>query len=352
MSKTFKNYFGSVEHSISKRLLRSVLSIYFILTLIVTAVHIAIEYYSAKESVQNVLSASEKTFHDILAADMWNYNHDQLAITAGSMMRLPFVRGVEVIVPEDDLPMFSRGITMENKDSSEGLFWHEFDLRYSEYEVNHLIGNVRIYSDSSVVIDQIESGLYTLIINAIIKTFALVVLVMVVFNRLLTRPLGKLAKHAEAINIENPVYKPISVAENSKDELGLMQSALNRMMKKTAETIQKLDSVNKELEKRVIERTQALKETLAQLDQEHVALKNEVESRKKSEQALAKSLEQLQQTQTKLVASEKMASLGVLASGVAHEINSPISFVLQNVVVLWEYNDVLHTLIKDYKAYV
>ncbi|WP_459829159.1 PAS domain-containing sensor histidine kinase, partial [Hydrogenophilus islandicus] len=47
--------------------------------------------------------------------------------------------------------------------------------------------------------------------------------------------------------------------------------------------------------------------------------------------------EQLQRTQRQLVHSEKMASLGRLVAGVAHELNNPISFVLGNVYALKRY---------------
>lgn len=46
---------------------------------------------------------------------------------------------------------------------------------------------------------------------------------------------------------------------------------------------------------------------------------------------LSKTLEELKQTQSQLVEQEKMASLGQLTAGVAHEINNPINFVLANV---------------------
>ena len=45
----------------------------------------------------------------------------------------------------------------------------------------------------------------------------------------------------------------------------------------------------------------------------------------------------LKQAQSQLVQSEKMASLGLLAAGVAHEINNPIGFVMSNVDTLKEY---------------
>ena len=45
----------------------------------------------------------------------------------------------------------------------------------------------------------------------------------------------------------------------------------------------------------------------------------------------------LQQAQRKLIEQEKMASLGRLVAGVAHELNNPISFVYGNVHVLDRY---------------
>lgn len=52
---------------------------------------------------------------------------------------------------------------------------------------------------------------------------------------------------------------------------------------------------------------------------------------------LKKNFEELQLTQKKLIHSEKMASLGVIVSGVAHEINNPLSFVLSNIEMLNKY---------------
>ncbi|HLP25688.1 MAG TPA: PAS domain-containing protein, partial [Acidobacteriota bacterium] len=54
-------------------------------------------------------------------------------------------------------------------------------------------------------------------------------------------------------------------------------------------------------------------------------------------QALRRAHEELKHTQQQLLHSEKMASLGRLVAGVAHELNNPISFVLGNAVALRKY---------------
>jgi len=50
--------------------------------------------------------------------------------------------------------------------------------------------------------------------------------------------------------------------------------------------------------------------------------------------SLQKALVDLQEAQTKLVQSEKMASLGVLTAGIAHEINNPVNFVSSGIIGL------------------
>ncbi|MEP1870180.1 MAG: ATP-binding protein, partial [Paraglaciecola sp.] len=57
---------------------------------------------------------------------------------------------------------------------------------------------------------------------------------------------------------------------------------------------------------------------------------------------LQESLEKLEKARKQLIQSEKMASLGQLAAGVAHEINNPVAFIRSNMEVLQDY-------LKDYK---
>ncbi|MBD2594687.1 PAS domain S-box protein [Nostoc spongiaeforme FACHB-130] len=72
--------------------------------------------------------------------------------------------------------------------------------------------------------------------------------------------------------------------------------------------------------------------------------KSETKFRTKTQQ-LEEALRQLQQTQSQLIQSEKMSSLGQLVAGIAHEINNPVNFIYGNLKYANDYvQDLLHLI--------
>lgn len=83
----------------------------------------------------------------------------------------------------------------------------------------------------------------------------------------------------------------------------------------------------------------SLQEQLLQLNNELATLSRE--NARKS-RALEKALADLKNTQAMLVHREKMASLGQMTAGIAHEINNPIAFVFSNQATLQrDFEDLL-----------
>ncbi|MDR9893209.1 trifunctional serine/threonine-protein kinase/ATP-binding protein/sensor histidine kinase [Aetokthonos hydrillicola Thurmond2011] len=75
---------------------------------------------------------------------------------------------------------------------------------------------------------------------------------------------------------------------------------------------------------------------------------SEAREREKATQ-LEQSLQQLQQAQLQLVQNEKMATLGNLVAGVAHEINNPVGFIESNIEYAQEYIQDILTHLELYK---
>lgn len=97
----------------------------------------------------------------------------------------------------------------------------------------------------------------------------------------------------------------------------------------------KINIFRKEKEQSQAEALAALRENERIIREQNVMLENKVNERtielKQSNEGLNKALVDLKEAETQLVESEKMASLGQLTAGIAHEINNPINFVTSNV---------------------
>lgn len=66
---------------------------------------------------------------------------------------------------------------------------------------------------------------------------------------------------------------------------------------------------------------------------------------------LEQTLDELKHTQTQLIQTEKMSSLGQLVAGVAHEINNPVNFIFGNLAHASEYTTDLLELISLYQLH-
>lgn len=78
----------------------------------------------------------------------------------------------------------------------------------------------------------------------------------------------------------------------------------------------------------------------------------QLEQIKQSNAQLLEANSKLEQAQNQLLQSEKMASIGLLAAGVAHEINNPISYVNSNLGTLKKYMSDIFTMLTKYEKAV
>lgn len=130
------------------------------------------------------------------------------------------------------------------------------------------------------------------------------------------------ARHLGAA-VKDKNYQDISVKVRGKDELSELAEAFNQLVELLKEENThrervegELKELNSLLEVKVKQRTSLLNQKNFQLEEANKDLK---------------------EAQVQLLQAEKMASVGQLAAGVAHEINNPIGFVNSNMHTLSEY---------------
>ena len=112
-----------------------------------------------------------------------------------------------------------------------------------------------------------------------------------------------------------------SLSESQRDpRTAILLDALERLYGLLSSQNQALLEANHYLEQRIDERTQALKAANQKLEDE--------------QRELTQLLSKVDEAQQQLLQSEKMAAIGQLAAGVAHEINNPVGFVNSNLGTL------------------
>lgn len=146
----------------------------------------------------------------------------------------------------------------------------------------------------------------------------ILILIIVLISRSITSPLRTLTVATEAFAGGNFDIELPSIS--SHDEIGRLNSAFHSMQAKLTTTISDLQ-----------ETSLKLKESNDKLEDYSRSLENKVEIRtaelSSKNRELDTAFNHLKAAQTQLIQSEKMASLGQLTAGIAHEIKNPLNFV-------------------------
>jgi signal transduction histidine kinase len=167
---------------------------------------------------------------------------------------------------------------------------------------------------------QIQENTKQTIILTVLALFGAIILSLYT-SQWIIRPILRLKNAAQFLTSGNLEYQAVPSSVEELDQLG---QSFNQMAEQLNTSFQALEASNNDLEQRVTDRTEALTQTL----------------------------KTLQTTQTQLIQTEKMSSLGQMVAGVMHEINNPTTFIQGNLghcaQYLQSFSDLLQLYQKHY----
>lgn len=371
---------------ISKSLLTNVLSVYFVLTLVVTCVQVMGEYFDTKSQLVQELQNQQSTFSNSVARSLWEYNNPQIEAIAEGLINIPAIAGI-VIRDEGGDVIVKLGLT-ENVNTynlapdvedyvieeHNGLFGYYASIIFEFAGTSNRVGDVTLFSTRDIALERIRFSLYFIFGNAIIKSTFLIVLFTLAFSRMLNRPMEMLTQQIRNFRLDDLEHSRINLKSNRHAEFTMLEQAYNQLLdsledyqedlKRTQQQLLKanrqLDDQNAMLEQEVARKTSSLSQVLTdlerrknELEKRQEKLEREIRQRQIIEEDLREANQQLQSSvtaserlQDQLLEAEKLAALGRLVGGITHDVATPLGIGITAASVLGEKLEAMRTALE------
>lgn len=213
-----------------------------------------------------------------------------------------------MIATQDDLALL-RPETFEKQMKKSKTEFFEMNIRDNPYRfmltrVNWgqetlIMGLGASKSPARAVLQNVNNAFFIVVGTIVV----LLILLSIIMSRVFLKPIYDVLDAIENVNVDKEL---VQVPVSSSTELGLLAESFNHLSKRTFES------------------QKALRDKVTELENAN---------------------EEIRETQARLVHAAKMAGLGQLVAGVAHELNNPIGFIYSNMSSLRDYSKKLLHLV-------
>ncbi|WP_448566815.1 ATP-binding protein [Thalassotalea ganghwensis] len=314
---------GSFNNKLSRRVLIYILLCSSILSIASTAIQLWVNYQDNITSLNQQFDNIESSYIQSISTSLWDFNEPLVQQQIQGIVKLPHVRYVKITTGFGKVYQFGDPDIIAQK-------YVEYPIEYGDND----IGVLAVSADFADIYKNLWQQAGFILASEVVKTFIVAFCIMIIVQWLVTRHIYVITNYSLAMKGSN-LNKPLELPNRSekKDELDDLVDAINNMRVTLKNDIVKLEeaenaliSLNGELEIKVYDRTSKLAASNKQLQQ---------------------SLDDLTLAKDQLVQSEKMASLGQLVAGVAHEVNTPLGICVTSITALKEKVILLNQAIEN-----
>jgi len=308
------NKFGinAFNNKLGQRVLIYILLCSTLLSIAAITVQLYSDFRQDSYDLEQRFSSIKSSYIDSIANSLWDFNEPLLAIQIEGIEKLPDIRFVKITTELGKVYQAGNENLEVKKSMVAPIFYGETQ-----------IGTLEVFADYQDILARLKQRAGFIILTQSILIFLVALFIIFIIHILITRHIFRITDFYQNTTTDNlDETLVLHHRPKRKDELDFLVDSINKTQTNLRQDIIKredaenaLINLSAELEIKVYDRTEKLVVSNKQLQQ---------------------SLDDLTLAKDQLVQSEKMASLGQLVAGVAHEVNTPLGICVTSISAMAE----------------